>query len=125
MSGFDVSGAKIAPGIYQGMLEKVEVLPSPDPRYPGDFRKWHFLLNVGTELLPITATSSLNTGTRSKSYIWLSAILGRALRAGEHIDDPVGKRVMITVADNEKGYSTIMALAPFTEPEQVVPGVPR
>lgn len=123
--GFDVSGVKIRPGIYEGTLESVKVEPSKDPRFPNDFRKWVFLLKVDGELTPLSATSSLNTGPRSKSYEWLSALLRRPLKAGEHIDDPVGQRVMITVADNEKGYSTIMALSAIAEPEQVVPGVPR
>lgn len=122
---FEIAGAKIPAGVYTGVLEKVEVLPSINPQYPGEFRKWHFLVDVNGSLQPITATSSLNTGPQSKSYTWLSALLRRDLKAGESIPDPVGQRALITVADNKKGYSTIMSLAPIAEPEQVVPGVPR
>lgn len=122
---FEIAGAKIAPGTYVGVLERVEKLPSVNPQYPGEFRKWHFLVDVNGSLQTITATTSLNTGPQSKAYAWLSALLRRELRAGESIPDPVGQRASIVIADNKKGYSSIQNLLPLNEPEQVVAGIPR
>lgn len=122
---FEIPAAAIMPGTYSGVLEKVEVMPSKNPAYPNDFRRWSFLIDIAGTLTPITATSSLNNGPKTKTYRWLSALLRRELRAGERIESPVGQRVLVVVANNSKGYAGVEDLLPLAEPEQVVPGVPR
>jgi len=123
---FEIPVDLVEPGTYKASLEKVEVLPSANPNYPGDFRKWHFLVDVRGSLTAITATSSMNNGPKTKTYKWLKALLRRELRSGERIESPVGQQVLVVIENNEKGYPSIVELLPIAEaPEQVLQGVPR
>ena len=114
----------IAPGTYKGQLESVEVKPTENFG-GGEYRQWNFLIEVDGKLLPVSATSSMNTGPRSKSYLWLTALLGRAPAAGETIEDPTGKTVLLTIGQKENGFPRIDGVSPFVEPAATVPGVPR
>ena len=125
VTAFDIPADDIAPGIYKGVLEKVEVLPSTDERYPGDFRKWHFLLDVEGTLTPITATSSLNNGPKTKTYRWLKALIRTDIKAGATVPSPVGQSAQIKVTRKPNGYAGVEDVLPLAEPEQVVAGVPR
>lgn len=119
---FEITAAPDIPdGQYPATLEKVE---SETGSY-GPMRKWHWLIEVNDKIEPLSSITSANTGTRSKSYQWLTALIGRAPKAGERIEDPTGTRVLLTIQENEKGYPTVMAVAPYSEPQQVMPGVPR
>jgi hypothetical protein len=119
---FTITGStEIPEGTYLGTLEKVEVGNSSF----GDYRKWSFLIDVNGTLTPITAVTSMNTGPQAKAYRWLSAILRKPLKAGETLDDPVGQKAMITVGENAKGFPTIIAVEPYEDPTQVIPGIPR
>lgn len=116
------TGTPIEPGNYTAMLERVEVDPGGSF---GSFRKWHWIVDVNGEATPMTALTSENTGPQSKSYQWLTALLGRTPQAGEKIEDPTGKRVVLTIEKNAKGFPTVVLVAPFSEPQQVLPGTPR
>jgi hypothetical protein len=114
----------IAPGTYRASLEKVEL--SRTEKYGGsDFRKWHFLVDVDGKLVPISATTSVNTSTRTTSFKWLQAILGREIKAGETIDDPVGSQCLVVIVTKDNGFSKITDVLPLQGVQEVVPGLPR
>jgi len=69
--------------------------------------------------------TSANTGPQSTSYARLTALLGRAPKSGETIQDPTGSRVLLTITKNEKGFPKVVAIAPYSDPQQVLEGVPR
>lgn len=126
MDEFEITGVEIPPGNYPAILEKVEV----DSGQFGDFRKWHWLVEVGqeggeTKIEPLTQLTSANTGPQSKSYQQLTALLGQAPQAGTKVGTPTGKRVLLTIGKNAKGFPTVEAVSPFAEPQQTLPGVPR
>jgi hypothetical protein len=108
-------------GSYTASLESV----IEDSGQFGKFRKWTFLVEAAGEILPLTALTSANTGPQSKSYQWLTALLGSAPKAGTVVESPNGKRCIVTVSHNEKGFPKIDAVGPYVEPQQAVPGIPR
>ena len=76
---------------------------------------WKFLADVAGTLLPVEGISSENTGTKTKSYEWLTALLGAAPQVGETIADPVGRKCIVTVGQ-KNGYPRVEAVEAFTEP---------
>lgn len=120
---FEITGgSNVAPGTYKGQLIRVE---AGIPTSFGNARKWYFLVDVNGSGEELTALTSENTGPQSKTYGWLTALLGRAPQAGETIEDPTGKTVLIQVEKNEKGFPKIVAVLPHVEPQQVEAGIPR
>jgi hypothetical protein len=113
---------QIPPGSYTATLEKVEEFESA--QY-GTSRRWHWLVEVDGKIESLSTLTSANTGPRSASYGYLTALLGRELKAGESIDDPTGSRVVLQLVNNQKGFPKIDAVLPYVEPQQVIPGVPR
>lgn len=115
-------------GAYTAMLEDVE---EGDGSF-GKYRKWHFLVDVpaGTEgfteaaIVPLSALTSVNTGPQSKSYKWLSALLGESPKAGTEIASPNGKRAVVTVTHNDKNFPTISDVGPYVDPAKI-DGIPR
>jgi hypothetical protein len=114
-------GVDIPDGTYTASLEKVEEGESQF----GKYRKWHWLLEANGELQTISSVTSTNTGPQSKSYQWLTALIGRTPKAGETLEDPIGKRAILQLVKNEKGFPTVVSVAPFVEPQQVEAGIPR
>lgn len=117
------------PGTYKAQLAGVQVKDGgtfKGPNNPtGAYRVWDWLIEKDGELQPLSVTSSINTGPRSTSYAWLTALLGRAPQAGEKIEDPTGKTVVLQIGKKENGYPKVEAVLPFVEPQQALPGVPR
>ena len=113
---------EIADGTYPAILERVE--PYNHPQY-GDGRKWHWLIEHEGKMDSLSSITSGNTGPKSKSYQWLTALLGRAPKAGEEIEDPTGTKVLLQITHNDKGFPTVAAVLPFSEPQQALPGIPR
>lgn len=120
---FDIPNTVDIPeGSYTATLERVE---EAEGNF-GKYRKWHFLIDVNGKLESLSSLTSANTGPKSKSYIWLTALMGGvAPQAGQTIEDPTGSRVIVRIAKNDKGFSNVVELLPFVEPAQVVPGLPR
>jgi hypothetical protein len=108
-------------GTYTATLERVEEIQTQF----GTGRRWHWLVAVKEELLPMSDLTSANTGPQSESYKRLTVLLGRAPKSGEQIQDPTGIRCLLTIAKKENGFPKIIALAPYTEPQQILEGVPR
>ena len=110
----------IAPGTYKATLTEVSIKESET----GQYRLWDFLADVNGELVPVSGTSSTNTGPKSKSFQWLTALIGRAPQAGETIEDPIGKMVLLTISQKDNGFPKIDLLTAYVEPA-VTDGVPR
>lgn len=115
------SGPDIADGTWPAVLESV----SEDSGQFGKFRKWTFLVEHDDKIDALTVYTSANTGTGSKSYAFLAGLLGKQPQIGERYEDPTGTRVLVQITRNKKGFPTVDAVLPFTEPQQVLPGVPR
>ena len=88
------SNKDIEPGTYKASLAEVSIKEGES----GQYRLWDFLADVNGELVPVSATSSMNTGPKSKAFQWLTALTGRAPQAGEVIEDPIGKMVLLTIS---------------------------
>ena len=112
---------QIEPGNYPAILEKVEV----DTGQFGDFRKWHWLVEVGDKIESLTQLTSANTGPQSKSFAQLTALLGQPPQAGTKVESPTGKRVLLTIGRNDKGFPTVEGVSMIVDPQQTLPGVPR
>lgn len=118
------AGVDIAPGTYKAQLERTEI-KAGGSFGDGKFRVWHWLADVNGEATPISDSTSLNTGPQSKAYARLTALLGRAPVAGEKLEDPTGKTVLLTIGKKDNGFPRIDAVGAFVDPQQTVEGLPR
>lgn len=114
----------IPPGTYKAILEKVEERTG-GKFGDGNFRVWDWIVDVNGKGELLSVSTSMNTGPRSTSYAWLTALLGRAPQAGEKIDDPTGKQVLLTIGKKDNGFPKVEAVSPYVDPQQTVPGIPR
>lgn len=117
----EASGPDIDDGTYPAVLESV----TEDSGQFGKFRKWTFLVELTDKIEPLTVYTSAKTGLQTKSYAFLSGLLGKSPQVGERYEDPTGTRVLVQIVRNKKGFPTVDAVLPYTEPQQVMPGVPR
>lgn len=112
-------------GNYTATLEGV----TEDTGNFGTFRKWTWLVECTidgqAQIVPLTQLTSANTGPQSKSYQQLTALLGEAPKAGQKIESPNGRRAVVTVTHNEKGFPKVESIGPYIEPQQTLPGIPR
>lgn len=115
------SGPDIPDGTYPAVLESV----TEDTGQFGKQRKWTWLIELNDQIIPLTCITSAVTSTGSKSYQLLAGLLGKEPVVGERYEDPTGTRVLVTIGRNKKQYPTVDSVQPFTEPQQVLPGVPR
>jgi len=115
------SGPDIKDGTYPAVLESVK----EDSGQYGKFRKWTWLIEHENKIEPLTCYTSALTSTGSKSYRWLTGLLGKEPQVGERYEDPTGTRVLVSVIRNKNNFPTVDEVTPFTEPQQVMPGVPR
>jgi hypothetical protein len=126
----EAGGVDIPDGTYKATLEKVEVTQGTFNGKAGDIRIWHFLADVAGELTPISSTSSMGTGPKTKAFAWLTALNGAAPQIGTTVEDPIGKMVLLTVGHtdhqgNPTQFPKIKQLTQYVEPAQAVAGVPR
>ena len=128
------SGSDLEPGTYKAQLLGVTVKSGGkfvSPQNPeGKYRLWDWAVekagdNGEVELVPFSDTTSLNTGPKTNSYARLTALLGKAPQAGETIETPTGKTVMLQIVRKENGFAKVEAVLPFVDPQQTLPGVPR
>ena len=56
--------------------------------------------------------TSANTGTGSKSYQFLTGLIGRDPQVGERFEDPTGTRVLVQIISNKKGFPKWMLCCP-------------
>lgn len=113
---------EIADGTYPGTLESVT--PYTHPQY-GDGRQWGWLIEHDGKIDSLTSITSNNVGPKSKAYKWLTALLGRAPKAGEAIEAPTGTRALLQITHNDKGFPQVAEVLPYVAPQQELPGIPR
>ena len=120
---------QIDPGTYKAQLAGSSIKTGgkfvSDKNPTGDYRQWEWLVEVpGKDLQSLSDNTSLFTGPASETYKRLTALLGRAPVAGEEIENPVGKTVLLTISRKDNGYAKIDLVSPYVDPQQTVPGVP-
>ena len=117
----EASGPDIPDGTYPAILESV----TEDSGQFGRFRKWTWLVETGDKIESLTVYTSAKTGPQTKSFQFLTGLLGKTPQVGERYEDPTGTRVLVQIIRNKKQFPTVDAVLPYTEPQQVLPGVPR
>lgn len=96
------------------------------PQNPdGNYRVWDWAVEVGGEIVPLSDTTSINNGPKTVAYARLTALLGKAPQAGDKIEDPTGKTVVLTIGHKENGFNKIEQVGAYVDPQQTLPGVPR
>lgn len=92
------------PGIYPAKVTKLETKTTDS----GTFRIWSF--DVGGET--ITASSSMMFGPKSKTYKWVTALIGRTPVPGEKLE-VVGLSCQLhIIVDEDSGYNRVEAVLP-------------
>jgi hypothetical protein len=91
-------------GIYQARVTNLETKTTD----AGTFRIWSF--DVGGE--KITASSSMMFGPKSKTYKWVTALIGRSPVPGEKLD-VIGLPCQLhLIVDEDSGYNKVEAVLP-------------
>ena len=104
-------------GIYPAKVAKLEVKETE----AGTFRVWTFEVKGASQ--PVTATSSMMTGPKSKTYKWLSALIGRKPTPGEKGIQVVGQLCQLHISvDEDTGYNKVEAVLPASGAPKVVGG---
>lgn len=124
----------LEPGTYKAQLVGTAIKSGGkfvSPVNPeGKYRVWDWAVekdgaNGEKELVPFSDTTSINNGSKTKSYARLTALLGTAPKAGDKIEDPTGKTVLLQIVEKENGFSKVEAVIPYIDPQQTLDGVPR
>lgn len=107
----------IAPGVYDVTLGAVSgvrtIYPQSGPNAGGEvqIRDWTFVLEDGTE---VSGSASTASGPRSKTYAWVTALLGGqapAPGAVVRLADLVGRGAIATIAAEPGGWPRITTLS--------------
>jgi hypothetical protein len=120
---FTITGgnSNIPPGTYKAQLTGVQ---DGIPTEFGTARRWTWLVDVNGEGQELNDLTSENNGPKSKSFGYLEVLIGRKPVAGETIEDPTGKTVLLEIGE-KNGWPKVSAVLPFAEPSQVEAGIPR
>jgi hypothetical protein len=122
----------IAPGTYEATLISISeprtILPQSGPNAGKEvqLRDWTFALEDGTE---INGSASVASGPKSKTYAWLTALLGGTppvLGQSYPKSQLIGREALITIAIDEGGWPKITNLSarPKARPAAVAAPVP-
>jgi hypothetical protein len=101
--------ADVPEGIYPAKLDTIEVRPGV--KYEGDFRIWTFTLDNGSS---VSGTSSVATSSRSKSYEWIRALLGRKPEKGEKVT-LAGLPCQVRVEHDDDGWPRVTDVLPTSQ----------
>jgi hypothetical protein len=104
----------LPPGRYYARIVRLEEKASE--RYGGDFLAWDAEVVVGRDILPVSGSSSLAWGARSKAYRWACAVLGQRLDPAAPPPEYgalVGRRVIAVVGLNSNDWPSLTDLEPF------------
>ena len=129
----------IAPGVYEVTLTEISeirtIFPQTGPNAGKEvtLRDWMFSLEDGTEIRGSASTAS---GPKSKTYAWLTALLGGTPpTVGEKYPKSqlIGREALATIAIDEGGWPKITQLsarprtrtAPVAAPVPVAAAAPR
>ena len=96
------------PGIYPATVTGLETKTMDDGT---SFRIWSFVLQDG-ESTKVSASSSMAFGTKSKTYKWVTALIGRTPVPGERLD-VVGLPCQLhLIVDEDSGYNRVESVLP-------------
>lgn len=119
----------IAPGVYEVTLTEISeirtIFPQTGPNAGKEvtLRDWMFSLEDGTEIRGSASTAS---GPKSKTYAWLTALLGGTPpTVGEKYPKTqlVGREALATIAIDEGGWPKITQLSARPRARAAAPGV--
>lgn len=100
-------------GIYDAKVTNLEVKTTD----AGTFRIWSF--DVGGE--KVTASSSMMFGPKSKTYKWVSALIGRTPVPGEKLE-VIGLPCQLhLIVDEDSGYNKVDTVLPAARATQAAP----
>ena len=116
------SGVQIPDGTYKAQLTGVQ---DGIPTQYGTARRWSWLLDVNGEGKELNQMTSENNGPQSVSFKQLEALIGRKPVAGETIEDPTGKTVLLEIKQGANGWPKVVAVLPYQQPLEMEPGIPR
>lgn len=116
------SGVNIPDGTYKAQLTGVQ---DGIPTQYGTARRWSWLLDVNGTGQELNQMTSENNGPQSVSFKQLEALIGRKPVAGETIEDPTGKTVLLTIKQGDNGWPKVASVAAFVSPTEVEAGIPR
>ena len=103
-------------GIYPAKVTNLEVKTTD----AGTFRIWSF--DVGGE--KVTASSSMMFGPKSKTYKWVSALIGRTPVPGEKLE-VIGLPCQLhLIVDDDSGYNKVDTVLPPARAAQAAPAAP-
>ena len=132
--------ANVEPGTYLVILTQIseprEILPQTGPNAGKlvTLRDWTFALEDGTEVRGSASTAS---GPKSKTYAWLTALLGGTPPAVGQVvpfSQLVGREALATITVDEGGWSKIAnltakprtrAASPVATPQPPTPAITR
>lgn len=109
----------LEPGIYPARVTGLEVKTTDT----GTFRIWSF--DVGGE--KVTSSSSMMFGPKSKTYKWVSALIGRSPVPGEKLE-VIGLPCQLhLIVDEDSGYNKVESVLPVgsSTPAPAAPIAPR
>lgn len=107
----------IAPGVYEVTLTDISeprtIYPQTGPNAGKEMqlRDWTFATDDGTE---IRAGASLASGPKSKTFAWLTALLGGvppAVGSSHPREQLIGRTAIATITIDEGGWPRITALS--------------
>jgi hypothetical protein len=97
-------------GTYPAAFEALEERTS---REGVPFWRWSFTVRTPDGSRSISGASSTNTGPKSKSYRWFTALLGRRPAPNETLGANLAGRVcLVVLADGEDGYTDLVDILP-------------
>ncbi len=122
----------IGPGTYEAILTAISeprtIFPQSGPNAGKEvqLRDWTFALEDGTE---INGSASVASGPKSKTYAWLTALLGGtppAMGQSYPRSQLIGREALITIAIDEGGWPKITNLSarPKARPATAAPVAP-
>jgi hypothetical protein len=130
----------LTPGVYEVTLTDISeprtIYPQTGPNAGKEvqLRDWTFALDDGTD---VTGSASTSSGPKSKTYAWLTALLGGtppAVGQSYPTSQLLGREALATIAIDEGGWAKITnlsarpkgrAAAPVADPTPVTtPGQP-
>jgi len=104
---FGGDAADIPAGTYPGRLARVGVAES---NAWGEFRTWDFELDNGST---VGGSSSMKTGSKSKTGRWITALLGRKPDKGENVTKAIiGRPCLVVVTENDDGWPQVADVLP-------------
>lgn len=121
---FTITGGNnnVPPGTYKAQLVGVQ---DGIPTQYGTARRWTWLIDVNGKGEELNDLTSENNGPRTESFKRLEVLIGRKPVAGETIEDPTGKTVLLVITEKENGWPKVAEVLPFVEPAQLEAGIPR